>query len=288
MHQLKTEPFFDEMTNTVSYVAFDPETKKAAVIDPVLDYDAASGRTRRDSADQIIAFLSEFELRVQWILETHVHADHLSAAQYIKEKCGGLIAIGAEVTSVQKVFGGLFNLGAGFRDDGHQFDRLFADGEKFQLGNIDAEAIHTPGHTPACMTYLLGDAAFVGDTLFMPDFGTARCDFPGGDARTLYRSIQKIYALPPETRLFTCHDYKAPGRDHYAWESTVGEQMASNVHASSDTTEDAFAVWRASRDKELDLPALILPSVQINIRAGNMPSEEENGQSYLKIPLDLF
>jgi len=288
MPALQVKPFFDEATKTVSYIAFDPDQKKAAVIDPVLDYDAASGRTNHKSMDGMIAYLHEQQLDVEWVLETHVHADHLSGAQYIKSECGGSIAIGAEVASVQKVFGTLFNIAPHFHSDGHQFDRLFKDGEKFRIGHIEATAIHTPGHTPACMTYHIGDAAFVGDTLFMPDYGTARCDFPGGDAHTLYRSIQKIYALPPETRLFTCHDYKTASRKHYAWESTVAEQMRDNIHANSQTDEASFAKWRNKRDAGLDLPSLIIPSVQVNIRAGEMPAKEGNGQQYLKIPINLL
>ena len=282
------EAFFDEATFTVSYVVSDPSTKKAAIIDSVLDYDPKSGRTRKDSADAVIAFVREQGLDVDWILETHVHADHLSAAPYIKEQLGGELAIGANITTVQDVFGKVFNAGTEFQRDGSQFDHLFKDGEQFAIGSIEAKAIHTPGHTPACMTFVIGDAGFVGDTLFMPDYGTARCDFPGGDARTLYRSIQKIFALPDETRLFMCHDYKAPGRDDYAWETTVGEQTAKNIHVGAGKTEEDFVKMRTERDATLAMPVLILPSVQINMRAGELPPAEDNGTRYMKIPIDTL
>ncbi|MCP2671941.1 MBL fold metallo-hydrolase [Maricaulaceae bacterium EIL42A08] len=282
------EAFFDEATFTVSYVVSDPSTKKAAIIDSVLDYDPKSGRTRKDSADAVIAFVREQGLDVDWILETHVHADHLSAAPYIKEQLGGELAIGANITTVQDVFGKVFNAGTEFQRDGSQFDHLFKDGEQFAIGSIEAKAIHTPGHTPACMTFVIGDAGFVGDTLFMPDYGTARCDFPGGDARTLYRSIQKIFALPDETRLFMCHDYKAPGRDDYAWETTVGEQKAKNIHVGAGKTEEDFVKMRTERDATLAMPVLILPSVQINMRAGELPPAEDNGTRYMKIPIDTL
>lgn len=282
------EAFFDEATFTVSYVVSDPSTKKAAIIDSVLDYDPKSGRTRKDSADAVIAFVREQGLDVDWILETHVHADHLSAAPYIKEQLGGELAIGANITTVQDVFGKVFNAGTEFQRDGSQFDHLFKDGEQFAIGSIEAKAIHTPGHTPACMTFVIGDAGFVGDTLFMPDYGTARCDFPGGDARTLYRSIQKIFALPDETRLFMCHDYKAPGRDDYAWETTMGEQKAKNIHVGAGKTEEDFVKMRTERDATLAMPVLILPSVQINMRAGELPPAEDNGTRYMKIPIDTL
>ena len=280
--------FFDEPTFTVSYVVSDPQTRRAAIVDSVLNYDANSGRTSRRGADAIIGFVEEAGLSVDWIVETHVHADHLSAAPYLKERVGGALAIGANITAVQDVFGKVFNAGGEFRRDGSQFDHLFEDGEQFALGAIQAKAIHTPGHTPACMTYLIGDAGFVGDTLFMPDFGTARCDFPGGDAATLYRSIQKIFALPDETRLFMCHDYKAPGRDHYAWETTVGEQKTKNKHVHEGVSEAAFVKMRTERDATLDMPTLILPSVQVNMRAGRLPPAENNGVRYLKLPVDMF
>jgi glyoxylase-like metal-dependent hydrolase (beta-lactamase superfamily II) len=280
--------FFDQPTNTVSYVVTDPATGRCALVDSVLDYDPASGHTDRHSADRMIAFVREHGLEVEWILETHVHADHLSAAPYLKREVGGMLAIGRNITVVQDVFGKIFNAGTDFERDGSQFDRLFDDGDEFMLGSIPARALHTPGHTPACMTYVIGDAAFVGDTLFMPDYGTARCDFPGGDARELYRSIRRIFTLPDATRLFMCHDYKAPGRDEFRWETTVGEEKAHNVHVHQGVSEDEFAAMRTARDKTLGMPRLILPSVQVNMRAGRMPPAEDNGQRYLKIPLDSF
>lgn len=278
--------FFDKDTYTISYVVTDPATRHAAIIDSVLDYCPASGRTQTRSADAIIAYVTDQGLTVDWILETHVHADHLSAAPYLHERLGGTIGIGEHVTDVQTVFGGLFNAEPGFCKDGSQFGHLFKDGETFRIGELVAEAIWTPGHTPACMVYHIADAAFVGDTLFMPDFGTARCDFPGGDARTLYQSIQRIFALPDETRLFMCHDYKAPGRDHYAWETTVGEEKARNIHVGGDADEESFVAMRTQRDATLSMPALILPSVQVNMRAGELPEPEDNGTRYLKIPLN--
>jgi glyoxylase-like metal-dependent hydrolase (beta-lactamase superfamily II) len=280
--------FFDEPTNTVSYVVTDPATKTCAVIDSVLDYDPAAGRTKTASADSIIAFIRQQGLTLDWILETHVHADHLSAAPYIKQQLGGRIGIGFNITVVQTVFGKVFNAGTEFARDGSQFDHLLRDGETFRIGTIEARAMHTPGHTPACMTYVIGDAAFVGDTLFMPDYGTARCDFPGGDARELYRSIGRIFALPPETRLFMCHDYKAPGRDDYRWETTVAEERVANVHVRDGVDEDSFVAMRRKRDALLDMPRLILPSVQVNMRAGKLPPPESNGTRYLKIPLDAL
>ena len=281
-------PFFDDATNTFSYVVADPATKRCAVIDAVLDYDPASGRTHRRSADAIVAFVRERGLEVEWLLETHVHADHLSAAPYLQERLGGKLAIGEEIRTVQEVFGKIFNAGTEFQRDGSQFDRLFKDGDSFAVGTIPARAIHTPGHTPACMTYVIGDAAFVGDTLFMPDAGTARADFPGGDARQLYRSIRKIFALPDETRLFLCHDYKAPGRDAYRCETTVGEEKRRNVHVREGVSEDEFVALRTARDKTLSLPRLIIPSVQVNMRGGRLPPPEDNGVSYLKVPVDAF
>jgi glyoxylase-like metal-dependent hydrolase (beta-lactamase superfamily II) len=280
--------FFDEATNTVSYVVADPATRAAAIVDPVLDYDAASGRTRRASADKIIDHVKEHGLTVQWLLETHVHADHLSAAPYIQSKLGGKLAIGADITIVQETFGKVFNAGTEFERDGSQFDRLFRDGDEFTLGTIPARVIHTPGHTPACITYVIGDAAFVGDTLFMPDYGTARTDFPGGSARELYRSIRKIFALPGATRLFLCHDYKAPGRDAFAWETTVAEERRNNVHVHDGVSEDDFVKMREARDKTLGMPKLIIPSIQVNMRAGRMPEPEEDGKVYLKVPVDLL
>lgn len=280
--------FFDEATNTVSHIATDPESGRAAIIDSVLDFDPASGRTDTASADRLIAHVKENGLSVEWVLETHIHADHLSAAPYLLEKLGGRLAVGAAIAQVQHTFGDLFNAEPGFARDGSQFHHLFQDDEEFRLGGIPARAIHTPGHTPACMTYVIGDAAFVGDTLFMPDYGTARCDFPGGDARQLYRSIQKIFALPPETRLFLCHDYKAPGRDEYRWETTVAEQRASNIHVHDGAPEDDFVAMRTARDATLSMPRLILPSVQVNMRAGDLPPPEENGVRYLKLPLNAL
>ena len=278
--------FFDEATFTVSYVVTDPDTKKCAIIDSVLDFDPKSGRTDTASADAVIAYVQESDLTVEWLLETHAHADHLSAAPYIKEKLGGTTAVGSHITEVQDVFANLFNVEKGFQTDGSQFEHLFEDGEEFKIGNITVQAMHTPGHTPACMTYVAGKAAFVGDTLFMPDYGTARADFPGGDARTLYQSIQKVLALPDDTTLYMCHDYKAPGRDTYKWETTVAEEKTQNVHVGAGKTEDEFVAMREARDATLDMPTLILPSVQVNIRAGDMPPEEENGVSYLKIPIN--
>ena len=280
--------FFDEDTFTASHVASDPQTRKAAIIDSVLNYDPASGRATTKSADEIIAYINRNNLTVEWILETHVHADHLTAAPYLQEKLGGKTAIGDRIDAVQSVFAKIFNAEGEFKRDGSQFDKLFADGEAFKLGEIDAKVLHTPGHTPACTTMLIGDAGFVGDTLFMPDYGTARCDFPGGDARTLYRSIQKIFALPGETRLFMCHDYKAPGRDEFAWETNVAEERAKNIHVRTGISEDEFTAMREARDKTLSMPRLILPSVQVNMRAGRMPPAEGNGVSYLKLPVNQF
>ncbi|MBY6127695.1 MBL fold metallo-hydrolase [Qipengyuania aquimaris] len=278
--------FFDEATNTVSYVIHDPATSKAAIIDSVLDYDAAAGRTSQGSADLMIEYVEKQGLEVEWLIETHAHADHLSAAPYIQEKLGGKLAIGREIIRVQEVFGKLFNAGTDFERDGSQFDHLFEDGETLQLGEIQMIALHVPGHTPADYAFIFGDAAFVGDTIFMPDFGTARADFPGGDARQLYRSIRRLLALPEETRLFLCHDYKAPGRDEYAWETTVGQQKRENVHVKDGTSEDEFVEMRTARDSTLAMPQLIMPSVQVNIRGGRLPEPEENGVSYIKIPVN--
>jgi len=279
--------FFDAATNTVSYVVSDPGTGHAAVVDPVLDYDAAAARTSTGSADEIIAFVRESRLDIDWILETHVHADHLSGAPRIRAELGGRTGIGKQVTAVQTTFRDVFNLD-NLATDGSQFDHLFADDEAFSVGTIEARVIATPGHTPACVTYLIGDAAFVGDTLFMPDFGTARTDFPGGSAGQLYDSIQKIFALPDDTRLFLCHDYKAPGRDEFAWETTVGEQRAQNVHVHDSASRDDFVATREARDAKLDMPALILPSIQVNVRAGELPATDDNGVRYLKIPLNAI
>jgi len=279
--------FFDEATFTATHVVSDPQTGHAAIIDSVRDYDPKSGRTSTASADAVIDHVRSEGLTVDWILETHVHADHLTAAPYLKEKLGGQIAIGFRVDVVQGVFKSVFNAGDGFATDGRQFDHLFDDGELFRIGKLEALALCTPGHTPACVTYVVGDAAFVGDTLFMPDFGTARCDFPGGDARTLYRSIQKILALPAQTRLFMCHDY-APGGRGYAWETTVAAEKADNIHVHDGISEDDFVARRSERDAQLDMPVLILPSVQVNMRAGHLPPAEDNGTSYLKIPVDAL
>jgi|TARA_B100000700_G_scaffold323003_1_gene425862 glyoxylase-like metal-dependent hydrolase (beta-lactamase superfamily II) len=284
----KVTAFFDEPTNTYSYVVQDPNSSHCVIIDSVLDFDYAAGRTNTDSADQILEFIKNKNLTVDFILETHVHADHLSAAPYLKDHTGAPMGIGEHIKTVQDTFGKAFNEGSEFERDGSQFDHLFADGDVFAVGKLQAKVLHTPGHTPACLTYLIGDAAFVGDTLFMPDYGTARCDFPGGDARTLYRSIQKVFALPDETRLFMCHDYKAPNRDEYAYETTVADEKKHNIHVGGNKTEDEFVAMRSERDKTLNMPRLILPSVQINMRAGKFPEPEDNGQSYLKIPLNLF
>jgi glyoxylase-like metal-dependent hydrolase (beta-lactamase superfamily II) len=279
------KPFFDEATFTVTYVVSDPATGRAAVVDPVLDFDLASGRTSTASADQVIAFATDNDLSIDWILETHVHADHLSGAPYLREKLGGKAAIGRDVTAVQETFKGVFNL-KDLATDGSQFEHLFADAEVFSIGEIDGHIIATPGHTPACVTYVIGDAAFVGDTLFMPDFGSARTDFPGGSALQLYESIRKILSLPGDTRLFMCHDYKAPGRDVYAWETTVAEQRAHNIHINDGVSQDEFVAMREGRDSELGMPKLILPSLQVNLRAGRLPDPEDNEIRYLKIPLD--
>ncbi|MBL8905450.1 MAG: MBL fold metallo-hydrolase [Rhizobiales bacterium] len=280
------EGFFDEATNTVSYIVRDPESKACAIIDSVLDYDIASGRTSTASADKIIAAIQQRQLKVEWILETHVHADHLSAAPYLQEKLGGKVGIGEKITVVQDIFGKIFNAGTEFQRDGSQFDRLFKDGDTFRIGNLEARVMHTPGHTPACMTYVIGDAAFVGDTLFMPDYGTARADFPGGDARALYRSIRKVLSLPPKTRLFLCHDYKAPGRDRFAWETTVEAERTGNVHVRDGVTEDEFVQMRTARDKKLGTPKLIIPSIQVNMNAGNFPEPDADGNVYLKVPVN--
>ena len=280
------QAFFDPATYTVSYVVADPATRECAIIDSVLDYDPKAGRTATRSAAKIIDFVRGRRLRTQWILETHAHADHLSAAQFLQGKLGGTIAIGEHIRDVQRTFGRVFNIEADVAPDGSQFGHLFHDGETFAIGSVPARVIHTPGHTPACVTYLIGDAGFVGDTIFMPDYGTARTDFPGGDAGTLYRSIQKILALPEQTRLFMCHDYGAPGRADYAWETTVKAQRGGNVHVKVGTDEEAFILMRTRRDASLEMPTLLLPSIQVNIRAGRLPSPESNGVRYLKIPLD--
>lgn len=280
--------FFDETTNTVSYVVSETKTYGCAIIDSVLDYDYKSGRSATESADRIVAYVRQKGLSTEWILETHAHADHLSAAPYLQEQLGGRIGIGEHIRDVQRIFKKVFHAEESFCTDGSQFDHLFQDGEDFHIGGLHAKAIHTPGHTPACLTYLVGNTAFVGDTLFMPDYGTARADFPGGDARILYRSIRKLLSLPRDTRLFMCHDYKAPGRDDYAWETTVAAEQDSNVHVHKGVSEEEFVKMRRARDKTLPMPTLILPSVQVNMRAGHFPPAEENGVCYLKIPLNLL
>ena len=279
--------FFDEDTYTVSYVVRDPESRAAAIIDSVLDFDPASGRTATHSADSIIDYVSEQALDVAWILDTHVHADHLSGAEYLKDRVGGRTAIGSNVGAVQEAFRSVFNL-KDLATDGSQFDQLFDDDATFKIGGLEARVLYTPGHTPACITYVIGDAAFVGDTLFMPDYGTARTDFPGGSAAALYDSIQRIFSLPDDTRLFMCHDYKAPGRDVYAWETTVREQREQNVHINEKVSRDEFVSMREERDGKLGMPRLILPSVQVNVRAGALPEAEDNAIRYLKIPLDAL
>ena len=278
--------FFHEPTFTATHVVREPFGPAAAIVDPVLDYDPASGRTSTKSADDVLAYVQERGLAVEWILETHAHADHLSAAAYLRAKLGAKIAIGAEIGRVQKTFAGLFNFEPGFAADGSQFGRLLKDGETFRIGELQVRVLHTPGHTPACVTYVIGDAAFIGDTMFMPDYGTARADFPGGDAATLYRSIRRILELPPTTRLFLCHDYKAPGRARFAWETTVADQRARNIHARDGISEAEFVAMRKKRDAGLAVPTLLLPSVQVNVRGGNLPPPEANGTSYLKIPLN--
>jgi glyoxylase-like metal-dependent hydrolase (beta-lactamase superfamily II) len=280
--------FFDPETNNVSHIAADPTTGECAIIDPLLDFDQSSGRTSTMSADRICAHVAEAGLKVTWIIDTHIHADHMSAAPYLKQRLGGKIGIGAHITATQAIFGKLFNAGDDFLLDGSQFDHLFNDGEVYAIGNIEARAIHTPGHTPACMTHVIGDAAFVGDTLFMPDYGTARCDFPGGDAHALYHSVQRIFALPDETRIFLNHDYLPIDRTEYHWQSTVAEQKRDNIHIHSGVTEDEFVTMRNERDKLLATPRLMIPSVQVNMRAGEMPKAEANGIRYLKVPVDVL
>lgn len=280
--------FFHQETFTASYVVADPATKRAAIIDSVFDFDQASGRTATAAADELVAFVRDTGLGVDWLLETHVHADHLSAAPYLQEKLGGAIAIGAGVVAVQQLFGDLFNEGAGFRRDGSQFGRLLGDGDSFAVGGIAAVALHVPGHTPADIAYVIGDCLFVGDTLFMPDGGTARCDFPGGDARQLYRSIRRLLRLPGETRMFLCHDYMAPERDFFAWETTVAAQKEDNIHICDRVSEDDFVELRTERDSALGTPKLLFPSIQVNMRAGHLPEPEGNGTRYLKLPLDTL
>lgn len=282
------QTFFDEATFTASYLVWDSATRKAAIIDSVLDFDRDSGSTSRRSANQIVDFVRLNSLDVEWILETHAHADHLSAALYLHDQLGGKIGIGAGIVHVQRVFSDLFNFETEFVADGSQFDHLFEDGAAVLLGDLSIRVMQTPGHTPACVTYLIGDAAFVGDTLFMPDFGTARTDFPGGDPAILYKSIQQILSLPDDTRIFTGHDYKADGRDDFVWESTVAEQKARNIHVHTGVSLESFVEMRTSRDEKLAVPRLILPSIQVNVRAGAMPPAEDNGTRYLKLPIDVL
>ena len=288
IHAPQVTAFFDEPTFTISYVVSDPLTRQAAVIDSVWNFDHASGRTSFASADAIIAHVEAERLTVAWILETHAHADHLSAAPYLQEKLGGKLAIGRNITTVQNVFGKVFNEGTEFARDGSQFDRLLDDGDTLMIGGIPLIALHVPGHTPADMAYVVGDALFTGDTLFMPDYGSARCDFPGGNAHYLYRSVRRLMQLPDATRVFLCHDYKAPGRDDYAWETTILAERTANVHIHEGVSEDQFVAMRTTRDATLSMPKLILPALQVNIRAGHLPPPEENGVRYLKLPLDLL
>ncbi|CAM5775512.1 hydrolase glyoxylase [Labrys miyagiensis] len=284
----EVKSFFDSNTFTISHVVRDPHSNACAIVDSVLDYDAASGRTMTVSARDLIDYVKSESLEVQWLLETHAHADHLSAAPLLQAELGGQLAIGREIVRVQEVFGKIFNAGTEFQRDGSQFDRLFRDGDRFKIGGLDAAVLHVPGHTPACLAYVVGDAVFPGDTLFMPDYGTARCDFPGGDARTLYRSIRRLMQLPGEARMFMCHDYKAPDRDEYAWETTVGAERNANIHVHDGVSEDEFVKMRTERDATLAMPKLILPSVQVNMRAGKLPPAEDNGVRYLKIPVNAL
>ncbi|MXW93716.1 MAG: MBL fold metallo-hydrolase [Rhodospirillaceae bacterium] len=280
------ETFFHEPTFTATHVAWCPDTGKAAIIDSVRDFCHRSGRLSSVAAEEVAAFVRGRGLTVERILETHAHADHLSAAPWLKRALGGRIGIGVGIVDVQRAFADVFNSGPDFSADGSQFDDLFGDGAQFALGNLTVEVLHTPGHTPACVSYLAGDAAFVGDTIFMPDYGSARCDFPGGDARTLYRSVQRLFALPDDTRVFLCHDYKAPGRDTFAWQTTIGEQRRRNIHIHEGIGEDGFVEMRTSRDGTLEMPLLIIPSIQVNVRAGRMPPAEDDGAVYLKVPLN--
>lgn len=277
--------FFDPQTNTISYIVRDPNSPACAVVDPVMDIDYAAGRISPGSADKIIAVIRERGLRIDWLIETHAHADHLSAAPYIQKKLGGKLGIGENITVIQDTFGKIFNEGTEFQRDGSQFDRLFGDGDRYTIGAMTAFAMHTPGHTPACMTHVMGNAAFVGDTLFMPDGGTARADFPGGDARQLYRSIKKVLSLPPDMRLFMCHDY-GPGGREIRWETTVAEERARNIHVRDGVSEDEFVAMRTARDATLEMPRLIIPSIQVNIRGGQLPPADEDGKRYLKVPVN--
>lgn len=280
--------YFDVKTNAACYILKDPESNVCAVVDSILDFDMASGTTHTAHADMLINEIKKNNWKLEWIIETHVHADHLSAAPYLSQKIGGKIAIGSNINAVQKVFGKIFNAGTEFQMDGSQFDRLFEDGDSFNVGQMEVEVMHTPGHTPACVTYVVGDSAFIGDTLFMPDFGTARADFPGGSATNLYRSIQRILSLPDDTRLFLCHDYKAPGRDEFCWETTVAEEKLNNIHVGGGKSEEEFVSFRTARDEQLNMPKLIIPSIQVNMRAGKLPPAEDNGTVYLKVPLNAL
>ncbi len=286
--QPQVSAFFDSPTNTFTYLVRDPSSDACAIIDSVLAFDYSSGRTDTRAADELITHIREASLQVQWILETHAHADHLSAAPYLQEKLGGKIGIGEHIVEVQQIFGKVFNAGTEFARDGSQFDVLFADGDTFSIGNLGVKVLHTPGHTPACLSYLIGDAVFVGDTLFMPDYGTARCDFPGGDSATLYQSVQKLLALPDETRMYLCHDYLPEGRSHYVHETTVGEQRRRNIHIHEGVSEADFVALRDARDATLSAPKLLIPSVQVNMRAGHLPEPEDNEQVYLKVPVNLL
>jgi glyoxylase-like metal-dependent hydrolase (beta-lactamase superfamily II) len=286
-HKPEVVAFFDEDTNTFSYIVKDPTSNACAIVDSVMELDYPSGTTTLTGADKIIDYVRSNKLELQWQIETHVHADHLSAAPYIQEKLGGKIGIGAQITVVQDTFGKVFNAGTEFARDGSQFDQLFEDGDQYKVGNMTCYAIHTPGHTPACMVHIMGDAAFVGDTLFMPDGGSARADFPGGDARTLYKSIQRVLSLPDEVRLFMCHDYMPGGRE-VEYETTVADEKANNIHVHTGVSEDEFVQMREARDATLGMPRLILPSLQVNMRAGHFPEPDDNGTVYLKLPLNLF
>jgi glyoxylase-like metal-dependent hydrolase (beta-lactamase superfamily II) len=278
--------FFDPATNTITHIVSDSVTKNAAIIDSVLDYDPTQGKISYASADKLIVYVREHTLNVEWILETHIHADHLSAAPYLQEKLGGKLGIGEKIIDLQETFGKVFNAGTEFARDGSQFDKLWKDGEEFTLGTIPGRILFTPGHTPADLSYVIGDAVFVGDTLFMPDYGSARCDFPGGNAETMFQSVQKLFSLPDETRMFMCHDYLPEGRTEYVWETTVGEEKKRNIHLKAGTLESEFIEIRMARDKTLGMPKLIIPSLQVNMRAGNLPEPEDSGVRYLKIPLN--
>lgn len=287
MSKIQITPFFHDPTFTVTYVVTDRATNSCAIIDPVLDYDAAAGQISHEFADKVVSYVDKNGLTLEWILETHAHADHLTAAPYIKEKLGGLIGVGDHIRRVQSTFKAIYNLESAFLTDGSQFDQLFVDGEVITLGHLDVEVLHTPGHTPACVSYYIEDAVFVGDTLFMPDYGTARADFPNGSAQTLYQSIRKILALPETTRMFVGHDYKSPTRDHFAWETSVIEQRRNNIHVKDGVSQADFVAMREARDATLAVPKLLLPAIQVNVRAGQMPPAEDNGKCYLKIPLTV-